>query len=88
MSQGSAGGVTIIIPAYNEEKGFGEPFGALMASARERGWEVIVVDDGSTDATAALAGSGGRASCAIPKTRDTARRSRRGSGMLRTISSS
>ena len=43
--------VTIVIPAYNEEKGLSGCLDALMPAAEERGWEVIVVDDGSTDGT-------------------------------------
>lgn len=57
MSQ--PGGVTVIIPAYNEEKGLGVALPALTAAARERGWEVIVIDDGSTDGTAAVAAAHG-----------------------------
>ncbi len=58
MSQAS-GGVTVIIPAYNEEKGLGVALPALTAAARERGWEIIVIDDGSTDGTASVAESHG-----------------------------
>ncbi|MBI5209848.1 MAG: glycosyltransferase family 2 protein [Elusimicrobia bacterium] len=53
--------VSVVIPAYNEES----EIGALLEHVREalsraachRGCEVIVVDDGSTDRTAAIAGS-------------------------------
>ncbi|RJR28324.1 MAG: glycosyltransferase family 2 protein [Candidatus Latescibacterota bacterium] len=58
MSQ-APGGVTVVIPAYNEEKGLGVALPALTAAARERGWEVIVIDDGSTDGTASVAESHG-----------------------------
>jgi len=47
--------LSIIIPAYNEEEGLRTFLGKLLPFARERGWEVIVVDDGSTDATADVA---------------------------------
>jgi glycosyltransferase involved in cell wall biosynthesis len=50
-------GVTIVIPAHNEEKGVGPVLEELLAML-ERSldgipFEVLVVDDGSTDATAA-----------------------------------
>lgn len=47
--------VSIIIPAYNEEKGIVRSLEGLISVAGERGWEVIVVDDGSTDRTAEMA---------------------------------
>jgi glycosyltransferase involved in cell wall biosynthesis len=45
-------GVSIIIPAFNEEEGLERALGSLMPVAAERGWEVLVIDDGSTDGTA------------------------------------
>lgn len=49
--------VSVIIPAYNEEKTIGA---AVLAVVRHpRVSEVIVVDDGSTDGTAALAAEAG-----------------------------
>ena len=44
--------VTIIIPAYNEGKGLAGTLEGLMPIADRSGWEVIVIDDGSTDNTA------------------------------------
>ena len=52
MYQGS---LSIIIPAYNEEQGLDRALGRLMPVAREKRYEVIVIDDGSTDKTAAVA---------------------------------
>jgi glycosyltransferase involved in cell wall biosynthesis len=52
MYQGS---LSIIIPAYNEERGLDRALGRLMPVAREKRYEVIVIDDGSTDTTAAVA---------------------------------
>lgn len=50
-----SGGATIVIPAYNEERGLAKALPPLMASAGAKGWEVIVIDDGSTDGTAEAA---------------------------------
>jgi glycosyltransferase involved in cell wall biosynthesis len=47
--------LSIIIPAYNEEEGLDRALGSLMPIAREKGWEVIVIDDGSTDGTGNVA---------------------------------
>ncbi len=45
--------ISIIIPAYNEEKRLGRTLEQVLSCVRERGWdaEVLVVDDGSTDET-------------------------------------
>jgi glycosyltransferase involved in cell wall biosynthesis len=51
--------VSVVIPAYNEADVIGEVVGALTAAAT---WhEIIVVDDGSHDATAARASAAGAA---------------------------
>ena len=42
--------VTILAPAYNEEDAIDQFVGAVMAHL-EDGWEILVVDDGSTDST-------------------------------------
>jgi len=46
-------GVTIVIPAYNEANGIEDGIGAVVKELSSSGWEyeIIVVDDGSTDAT-------------------------------------
>jgi glycosyltransferase involved in cell wall biosynthesis len=51
------GGVTVVIPAYNEERGLGPVLEQLRAvlAAGDVPWEILVVDDGSTDGTAAAA---------------------------------
>lgn len=53
----SAMSVSVIVPAYNEAEGIGE----LVARIRAIGpaFEIIVVDDGSSDATAERAGAAG-----------------------------
>ena len=45
--------ISIIIPAYNEEKRLGRTLEHVLACVREQHWnaEVLVVDDGSTDRT-------------------------------------
>jgi len=48
------GEVTVIIPAYNEEKTIGEDIDAIIETMERSGYEyeITVVDDGSTDKTA------------------------------------
>ena len=48
-------GLSIIVPAYNEERGIAEQIRRIQETMRNSGieWELIVVDDGSTDNTAA-----------------------------------
>jgi glycosyltransferase involved in cell wall biosynthesis len=49
--------VTIILPALNEEIGLTRLLSSLMERSTPNGWQVIVVDDGSTDSTASVARS-------------------------------
>lgn len=52
--------VSVIVPAFNAEKTLGACLAALLAQTAPRdSYEVIVVDDGSTDATRAVAESHG-----------------------------
>ncbi len=53
--------VSIVVPAFNEEKGIGPVLGELARMMRATGWEheIIVVDDGSLDRTAAVARESG-----------------------------
>lgn len=57
MSQHEPVEMSVVIPAYNEEDRLGPTLEAVLAYLDEQPWatEVIVVDDGSTDATAQLA---------------------------------
>src|SRR5688572_25807884 len=50
--------ISFIVPAHNEQPGLGRTLQAIHDSARAVGqpYEVIVVDDASTDATAEVAG--------------------------------
>ena len=47
--------ISIIIPAYNAESTLGETLDSVAGQTLHSGVEVIVVDDGSADGTAALA---------------------------------
>jgi lipopolysaccharide/colanic/teichoic acid biosynthesis glycosyltransferase/glycosyltransferase involved in cell wall biosynthesis len=52
--------ISVIVPAYNAEETVGECIRALVAQTMDSSqYEIIVVDDGSTDGTAALAESSG-----------------------------
>jgi glycosyltransferase involved in cell wall biosynthesis len=53
--------VSVVIPAFNEGPHVGGQVRAVLAAVRASGWpfEVIVVDDGSTDETAKAAGEAG-----------------------------
>src|SRR5262245_22260588 len=47
--------VLVAIPAYNEDRFLG----SLVLKLRARGYDVVVVDDGSTDSTADIAEAAG-----------------------------
>ena len=47
-------GVSVVVPAYNEEAGIAATVTSLLASDYDGELEVVVVDDGSTDATAEI----------------------------------
>jgi glycosyltransferase involved in cell wall biosynthesis len=50
---------TILIPAFNEERGLPQTLAAIRRETRLAGAEVIVIDDGSRDRTAAIAAEAG-----------------------------
>ncbi len=57
----SARGLTLVIPAFNEEQGIGGVLERVSRLKLDRPLEILVVDDGSTDGTArALEGLRGR----------------------------
>ena len=43
--------VTVVIPAYNEAEALAKSLAETIAYCQQRDWRIIVVDDGSTDAT-------------------------------------
>ena len=43
--------ITVLIPAHNEEKAIGIVLDELIVTLKEKPYEIIVVDDGSTDNT-------------------------------------
>ena len=54
--------LSIVVPAYNESRKITETLHAITSFLDDRPWlcEIIVVDDGSDDATAAIAGEASR----------------------------
>lgn len=81
--------LSFVVPAYNEERYLPATLAAIHASARELGvdYEVVVADDGSTDATARLAEDGGARVVQvqhrqISKTRNSGARSARGERLV------
>jgi glycosyltransferase involved in cell wall biosynthesis len=56
--------VSIVIPAYNEDESIADVVGVLRSAAPWR--EIIVVDDGSTDGTAARAAAAGATVVTLP----------------------
>ncbi|MEW6201356.1 MAG: dolichyl-phosphate beta-glucosyltransferase [bacterium] len=59
--------LSVIIPAYNEADIIGQTIGRVLEYLRGKGWryEVIVVDDGSTDATADVAAEAAGGAAAV-----------------------
>lgn len=51
--------VSVVIPAYNEAEGVGDVVRRVKAVPGAKDWEIIVVDDGSTDGTAVAAEAAG-----------------------------
>ncbi|NDZ89232.1 glycosyltransferase, partial [Streptomyces sp. SID10115] len=59
--------LSVVVPAYNEEQRLGPTLDALrdhLETTHRGAWELIVVDDGSTDRTAEIAAE---ASAADPR---------------------
>lgn len=53
-ARASAPDLTVVVPAYNEERRLGPTLARLKAYLKGRSVEVLVVDDGSSDSTVAL----------------------------------
>lgn len=62
-------GVTIVVPARDEERGIGPTLGAIQQSLGDLDvpWEIVVVDDGSRDRTAEIAREAGARVICHPK---------------------
>jgi glycosyltransferase involved in cell wall biosynthesis len=81
--------LSFVIPAYNEEKTLPATLESIHAAARALGveYEIVVANDASTDATAALAEQGGARvvdvqNRQIAKTRNAGARAARGDRLL------
>jgi len=74
--------LSIVIPAYNEELRLGATLESIRGYAKQCGFpiEVLVVDDGSTDRTAALVGSFAGLAGKVPLTRLLSLPANRGKG--------
>ena len=66
--------VSVIVPAYNAERTIGACIQALCQQAYDRPYEIIVVNDGSTDSTASAAEVAGATVVTIPNSRPAAAR--------------
>lgn len=53
MHRSSSDKISVVIPAYNAERFLGEAITSVLAQS-QASWEIIVVDDGSTDDTPAI----------------------------------
>lgn len=73
------GFISIVVPIYNEEAAIGHDLATICAAMDATGWpyEVVVVDDGSTDGSAAVA-------AAFPGVRLVRHSANRGVGAART----
>lgn len=58
------GSVLVIVPAWNEEKNVGRTVAEIRAA--DRSYDIVVVDDGSTDATAQVARDAGAVVLSLP----------------------
>jgi len=65
---------SIIVPAYNAERTIGACVAALCGQSFDQPYEIIVIDDGSTDGTAAVAKSAGARVITTPNGRPAAAR--------------
>ena len=69
-----AGGVSVVIPAFNEAAGIEATLADVRTALHElpprwKEWELLVVDDGSTDDTAERARRAGAEVIALPENR-------------------
>ena len=68
--------ISFVVPAYNEEKYLAPTLASIHEAARAVGepYEIVVADDASTDATAAVAQAGGARVVAVQKRKIAATR--------------
>lgn len=71
MDDGALPPVSVVMPALDEEEGVGPAVAAVRAALTRAGieHEILVVDDGSTDATAAEAAKAGATVLSLPEQR-------------------
>lgn len=64
-------GVTVVVPAFNEAEGIARTLREIrgVMEGTGRAWELLVVDDGSTDGTAELAAAEGAEVVRLPRNR-------------------
>ena len=64
-------GVSVVIPAFNEEDGIEQSVGSVLRVMQESGidFELIVVDDGSSDRTGTLSEAAGARVLSLPENR-------------------
>ena len=65
---------SVIVPAYNAERTIGACVAALCAQSFDQPYEIIVIDDGSTDGTAVVARAAGARVIITPNGRPAAAR--------------
>jgi glycosyltransferase involved in cell wall biosynthesis len=74
--------LSIIIPSYNAAEHIGVQLSALSCQSRQRSWEVVVADNGSSDATIEVVN---RYRQVLPKLRVVDASDRRGSAHARNV---
>src|SRR5947207_5813081 len=66
--------LSFIVPAYNEELELPATIAAIQQAARDQQYEIVVVDDASTDATAIVARDAGAKEVTVNRRQNAAAR--------------